>query len=195
MNLIKRLYDWVLHWAETPYAIPALVAISFAESSFFPVPPDVLLIPLCLGMRKRSMQFALYCTLASVIGGLFGYMLGWGFYETVGTRIVRLYHAEALFKQLCTQFNAYSFWAVFIPALTPIPYKIFTISSGVTGISIGTFVIASVLGRGLRFFGVAILLWFFGKPIKTFIDKYFNALSIIFVIFLIAGFAAVKFLL
>lgn len=195
MRWIKKIYDWVIHWAETPYAVPALIILAFSESSFFPVPPDFLLIPVCLGKRNKAFYFAFICMVSSVTGGMLGYFIGWGFYETIGIKIVHFYHAEELFKQLCIKFNAYGFWAILVPALTPIPYKIFTISAGVTRIGFPTFIIASILGRGIRFFAVAWLLWMFGQPIKTFIEKYFNILSFLAVALLIGGFIALKLLI
>ncbi len=193
MKWIRKLYDWVIHWAETPYAVPALVVLAFAESSFFPIPPDFLLIPVCLGCRSKSFRYALYATVASVIGGILGYYIGHVFYETVGIKIIHFYHAEDLFKSLCARFNEYGFLAIVVPALTPIPYKIFTISAGMAKVSMPTFLIASIVGRGIRFFAVAGLLWFFGRPIKAFIDKYFNLLSFVAVILLIGGFILVKY--
>lgn len=191
---MRRLYDWVIHWAETAYATPALLVISFAESSFFPVPPDALLIPLCLGKKEKALRFAFLCTLASVMGGFFGYLLGWSFFETIGAKIVDFYHAQELFASLTAKFKAYSFWAILAAALTPIPYKIFTISAGLAKVPLLSFFLASLIGRGARFYAVALLLRIFGQPIRSFIDSYFNLLATTFLVLLIAGFVTIKYL-
>jgi membrane protein YqaA with SNARE-associated domain len=227
-NIIRRLYDWVLHWADTPYGTPALAVNSFAEASFFPIPPDVLLIALDLGKPKRSWYYAFMCTIFSVLGGILGYYIGYGLWESVGKSIVDFYNANEIFDKLASTFAAYNFWAVLIAALTPIPYKIFTISAGVaastlfshsqsawavedalvqifgiaqvqelggmlnhTGFFL-TFLTASILGRSIRFFAVSALIYFFGETIKTFIDRYFNWLSIAFVVLLLGGFYLVS---
>jgi len=222
-NIIRRLYNWVLHWAETPYGTPALAVNSFAESSFFPIPPDVLLIALDLGKPKRSWWYAFVCTVASVLGGVAGYYIGYGLWASVGKPIVDFYNAQPIFDSLFTTFAEYSFWAVLIAAITPIPYKIFTITAGVVAANafgsggftpdaagvlaaaqpsatmLGghtsyfmTFLFASILGRSIRFFGVSALIYFFGERIKGFIDRYFNLLSIAFVVLLIAGFLLIS---
>ncbi len=193
-NIIRRLYDWVLHWAETPYGTLALILLAFAESSFFPVPPDVLLIALAISIPKRSYFYASITMGASVIGGILGYYIGIGLMETVGWKIIHFYHAEELFQQLFETFNKYNFWAVLTAAVTPIPYKVFTISAGASGADFGIFMIASILGRSIRFFAVGTLIYFFGEKIKHTIEKYFNLLSIVFVILLIGGFVVIKYI-
>jgi len=190
---LRRLYDWVLHWAETPYGTIALIILAFSESSFFPVPPDVLLIALAISIPKRAFFYALSTTLASVIGGILGYYIGIGLMEAVGWKIIHFYHAEELFNQLFETFNKYNFWAVFTAALTPIPYKVFTISAGAAKADFSIFMIASILGRSMRFFVVGTLIYFFGERINKFIDKYFNILSIVFIILLIGGFLLIKY--
>lgn len=193
-NLIKRLYDWVLHWAETPYGAPALFVLAFAESSFFPIPPDVLLIALAISVSTKAFRFAAICTVGSLVGGIVGYGIGyWGF-EAVGQPIVAFYHGEEVMESIKIKYDTYGFWGVLIAAITPIPYKIFTISSGVFKFQFIEFLLASALGRSLRFFALAMLIWRFGEPIKRFIEKYFNVLAFLFVIFLIGGFILLKFL-
>jgi len=192
-GFLRRLYDWVLHWAETPYGTIALLILAFSESSFFPVPPDVLLIALAISIPKRAFYYAFNTSVASVVGGILGYYIGIGLMEVVGWKIIHFYHAEELFNQLFETFNKYNFWAVLTAALTPIPYKVFTISAGAAKADFGVFMIASILGRSLRFFAVATLIYFFGERINKFIDKYFNILSIVFVILLLGGFLLVKY--
>ena len=187
-NIVRRMYDWVLSWADTPYAVPALVILAFAESSFFPVPPDVLLIALALGLPKKSFHYAFYTSIASVVGGMLGYSIGhWG-YEWVGRDIVAFYHGEAVMEKIRALYTEYGFWGILTAAITPIPYKIFTIASGVFDFNFSQFMLASVLGRSFRFFAVSALIWKFGAPIKGFIDKYFNWLAILFVVLLVGGF-------
>lgn len=194
-NPIRRLYDWVLKWAQTPYGWLALVLLAFAESSFFPVPPDVLLIALALAVPKRAFHYAGSATVASVIGGLGGYGIGVALMEAIGWRIVHFYHAEELFRRLFDTFNQYSFWAVLSAALTPIPYKIFTISAGAAGSPLSSFVIASILGRGMRFFAVALLLYVWGEKVRRLIDRYFNAATVVFLVLLIGGFLFLKYVI
>jgi membrane protein YqaA with SNARE-associated domain len=194
---LRRLYDWVLHWAETPYGAPALFVLALAESSFFPIPPDPLLVALCLGVPTRSMRFAATATLASVVGGVVGYAIGagaWGLLQDWFFAYVPGVSPES-FASVQALYDRYDFWAVFLAGLTPIPYKVFTISSGVFSINFGVFVIASVLSRGLRFFVVAGLIYKFGQPITRFIDRYFNLLALAFGILLVGGFFLVEFLL
>jgi len=189
---IRWLYDWVLHWAETPYSVPALVGLSFAESSFFPVPPDVLLIAMCLALPKRSLWFAAVCTVASVTGGAFGYLIGWFLWEQVSGFFFNFVFSEHVFHIVAEKYNENAFWAVFTAGLTPIPYKVFTIAAGVFEINFNEFLFASALGRAGRFFAVAGLIRVFGPPIRTFIDRYFNLLSILFVVLLAGGFVVIR---
>jgi membrane protein YqaA with SNARE-associated domain len=193
-HLHRRMYDWVLHWADTPHGAIALFCLAFAESSFFPVPPDVLLIALVLGSRGRWLRFAVICTLASAIGGMAGYAIGIAFMDTIGARIIAFYHAESYYEQVMQWYQRYDYWIVFIAALTPIPYKVFTIASGAFHMNLLGFLLVSVVGRGARFFAVAALLYFFGPPMKRFIDRYFNLLCVLFVILLVSGFAAIKYI-
>ncbi len=190
MILLRRLYDWVLHWAQTPYGAPALFLLAFAESSFFPLPPDILLLALCLSMPGRSYRYALLSTSGSVFGGMGGYLIGyalWGatahlFYQYVpGFTPTGFNHIQQLFA-------SYDFWVIFTAGFTPLPYKIFTIGAGVFKINFVLFVLTSLLSRGLRFFLVAGLIYTFGDQVKGFIDKYFNLLTIGFMVLLVGGF-------
>jgi membrane protein YqaA with SNARE-associated domain len=193
MKIIKKMYDWVLHWAETPYAVPALFILAFSESSFFPVPPDVLLITLAISLPKKSLKFAAICTVGSVLGGMIGYAIGHYGYETIGKPIVDFYHGQKIMDLIKLQYDQHGFIGILIAAITPIPYKVFTIASGVFKFDFTLFVTASVIGRSTRFFVVAGLIWKFGPAIRDFIDKYFNILSMVFMILLIGGFILIKY--
>ena len=195
MKLIRKLYDWVLHWAKTPYAVPALFLLAFAESSFFPVPPDVLLITLAISIPKKAFKYALICMIGSVIGGVLGYGIGLYGYETVGKPIVDFYHGQEVMELIKTKYDQHGFLGILIAAITPIPYKVFTIASGVFKFDFWLFTLASIIGRSTRFFIVAALIWKFGSPIRNFIEKYFNLLSILFMILLIGGFLLIKYVL
>lgn len=194
---VRRLYDWVLHWAETPYGAPALFVLALAESSFFPIPPDPLLIALCLGAASKSLRFALIATSASVLGGMIGYGIGAGVWDLAGPWFDQYVPGVSLeaFKQICLQYSDWDFRAIFLAGLTPLPYKVFTLSAGVCSINFGIFVVASVLSRSIRFFVLAGLIFKLGKPIASFIDRYFNLLAWIFGILLLGGFLVVELLL
>ncbi len=193
MKFIKRLYDWVLHWAETPYAIPALFILAFSESSFFPVPPDVLLITLAISIPKKSFKYATICMSGSVLGGILGYSIGLYGYETIGKPIVEFYHGQDVMNAIKLKYDQHGFLGIVIAAITPIPYKVFTIASGVFKFDFWLFIIASIVGRSTRFFVVAGLIWKFGPSIRDFIDKYFNILSYVFIILLIGGFILINY--
>ncbi len=197
MKLFKKLYDWMLHWADTPYGPIALFLLALAESSFFPIPVDPLLIALCLGAIKKSWRFAFYTSFASVIGGMIGYWIGFGIWEGVDSFFFKYVpgFSESLFNGVMANFNEYGFWYVFAAGFTPIPYKVFTIASGVFKLNFFLFVIASTISRSLRFFIIAALFRKFGPEIKIFIDKYFNFLAILFFILLLGGFLVIKFIL
>ena len=191
------MYDWVLHWADTPYGVPALFLLSLAESSFFPIPPDPLLIALCLAAAKKSLKFAAVTTLASVVGGIIGYGIGAGAWTMVDGwffTYVPGVSPEA-FQQIQGLYDRWDFWAIFLAGLTLIPYKIFTLSAGVFSINFGVFVLASALSRGLRFFLVAGLIYKYGEPIAAFIDKYFDRLALGFGVLLVLGFVLIELLL
>jgi len=192
---ILRLYEWVLHWAETPYGLPALALLALAESSFFPIPPDPLLMALCLGAASRSLKFATVATAASVAGGMIGYGIGalaWLGVSDLFFAYVPGVTPEA-FAGVQDLYLRYDFWGVFFAGLTPVPYKVFTISAGVFLINFPLFVLASVLSRGLRFFLVAGLIYRFGPSISSFIDKYFNLLTWVFGVLVVLGFVAIEF--
>lgn len=191
----KKLYDWVLHWAETPYAVPALAILAFAESSFFPIPPDVLLIALALSIPKRSFRYAAICAIFSVLGGLLGYLIGYALFETIGKSILEFYQAMEGFAKVRAYYDQWGPLMLAVATFTPIPYKVFTIASGVFEMPLIPFVAISAVGRSARFFMVATLIYFFGAPVKRFIDKYFDLLSVLFVILLVGGFVGVKWVL
>lgn len=192
--MIRPLYDWTMRLAGHRRANWALAAISFIESSFFPIPPDVMLMPMVLANRRQAWRIATICTIASVLGGFAGYAIGFFLFETVGQAIIDLYGAAEKFESFQAGYNEHGAWAVFIFALTFFPYKVITITSGVTALSLGAFFAASVIGRGLRFFVVAGLLWKYGEPIQGFIEKRLNLLFVVFVVLLVGGFAALKLL-
>lgn len=204
MNLIRKLYDWVLHWAETPYGAPALFILAFAEASFFPVPPDVLLIALALGARSKALWFAFLCSIGSLLGGMTGYALGhflwWEGPQQFSPFALFFFNhipgfSFEVFNHVQVQYNLWNFWIIFTAGFTPIPYKVFTITAGAFDIHFGWFLLASIISRSARFFLVAGLLWKFGEPIKGFIDKYFNWLAILFTLLLVGGFFIIKYLL
>jgi len=188
----RRLYDWVLHWADTPHGAVALFLLAFAESSFFPIPPDVLLIALVLGAPGRWWRFAALCTAGSVIGGMAGFAIGAGLMETVGWPIIRFYKGEDKFEDIRKLYAQYDYWVVLTAAFTPIPYKVFTIASGALGMNFVGFVGVSIVGRGARFVLVAVLLRLFGRPLRAFIERYFDLLSLLFLVLLVGGFLVVK---
>lgn len=189
------MYDWVLHWAATPYALPALFFISFVESSFFPVPPDILLIAMTVAVPALWIRFSFFCSLASVLGGMFGYFLGYEFMDLIGTRIVEFYHFQEKFEKIGGLYDKHQAWAVAAAGFTPLPYKIFTLAAGAFKINFPTFVLASAISRSARFVLVAFIIHKFGPPIKVWIEKYFNLFSIVFFILLVLGFYLLKFVL
>ena len=195
MKLFRSAYDWVLHWAATPYALPALCVISFVESSFFPIPPDILLIAMTVAVPALWMRFSLFCSIASVLGGMFGYFIGYQFMDLVGHRIVSFYHLQETFDKIGGLYNEHQGWAVVAAGFTPLPYKIFTLAAGTFKIDFPTFVAASAISRSARFFLVGFLIYKFGPPIKVLIEKYFNLFTIVFFVLLVLGFYLLKFVL
>ncbi|MBW2476811.1 MAG: DedA family protein [Deltaproteobacteria bacterium] len=196
-KLMRRLYDWVLHWASTPYGGPALFILAFAESSVFPIPPDVLLIALCVALPTRAWKFAFIASFGSVLGGMFGYGIGWGFWALVSEYFFKYIpgFTPDIFAKVQSLFAQYDFWVVFTAGFTPIPYKVITLGAGVFQINFIIFFIASMVSRSLRFFLVAWLLYKYGAGVRSFIDKYFNLLSITFLVLLIGGFMFIKYVL
>jgi membrane protein YqaA with SNARE-associated domain len=196
-NVIKRLYNWVLHWADTPYGLVALVVIAFAESSFFPIPPDVLLIALCMGAPKRSFKFALWCAAGSVCGGVAGYYIGYAA-EPFGRWIIfDLLHYGAAWDKVAELYGTNAFLSIVTAAFTPIPYKVFTIAAGVfhEKVSLLTLVGGSAIGRTARFMIVAGSIFYFGPPIKRILDKYLELFTVLFTVLLIGGFVLIKYFL
>jgi len=192
--VFKKLYEWVLSWAETPYGSWALFILAFSESSFFPIPPDVLLIALAVGKPEKSLKFALICSVGSVLGGILGYFIGWQFMAMLGEKIVAFYGLTEKVTYIGSLYHQYDAWAVGIAGFTPIPYKVFTITAGAFKINFFIFLLASAVSRSLRFFLVGALIYKFGPQIQNFIDKYFNILAIVFTILLVGGFILIKML-
>lgn len=192
--MIRALYDWTMRLAATRHAMWALAAVSFVESSVFPIPPDVLLIPMVLAAPHRAFLIAGVCTIASVLGGLFGYWIGWGLFEQVGRPVLEFYGKDAYFDEFAQRYNDWGAWAVLIAGITPFPYKVITILSGATGLNLTVFMVASVIARGFRFFLVAWLLWKFGAPIRDFIERRLGILFTVFMILLLGGFVLLRYL-
>lgn len=192
--MIRRLYDWTIGLAKSPHAIWGLALVAFLESSVFPIPPDILMIPMIIAAPHRAFRIAAVALAASVLGGIVGYLIGWGLFESIGRPVLEFYHMTESFGVFAERYNEFGPWAVLIAGVTPFPYKVITILSGSTGLNFGVFMIASVIARGLRFFVVAALLWKFGEPIRDFIEKRLGLVFIALVILLIGGFYAVKFL-
>jgi membrane protein YqaA with SNARE-associated domain len=194
----------MLHWAETPYGPMALFVLSFIEASFFPIPPDALLIALAIGLRKKAFNFAAICTIASVLGAILGYGIGhflWWSGPYQFSSVANFFFdnipgfTQTLFFSVKALYDEWNFWIIFTAGFTPIPYKVFTVSGGAFDINLVMFIIASIISRAGRFFLVAGLIWKYGTQIKIFIDKYFNWLAIAFTILLIGGFVLIKYLL
>jgi membrane protein YqaA with SNARE-associated domain len=192
--MIRKLYDWTLSLAGHPRALWALAIIAFVESSFFPIPPDVLMIPMIIAAPTRAFRIAAVATVASVLGGLFGYAIGALLFETVGQPILDFYGKADAFDSFATRYNDWGAWAVLIAGVTPFPFKVITVASGATGLSLPVFILSAVLARALRFFVVAALLWKFGPPIRDFIEKRLGLMFAIFCVLLIGGFYLVRYL-
>lgn len=191
-NLLRRVYDVCMKWLTTPYGMWVLFGIAFVESSFFPIPPDVFLIALCVALPLKSFRYAAVCTVGSVLGGALGYGLGYWFMDSLGQNIMALYHLADKYELVRELYQKYDVWAVGTAGFTPIPYKLFTISAGVFHLNFPSFMLVSLVSRAARFFLVAALIWKFGAPIKSFIEKYFNILSLLFIVLLIGGFFLIK---
>ncbi len=194
-GMLRRLYDKCMEWLQTPYGIWVLFAIAFVESSFFPIPPDVFLIALCIAVPKKAFKYAAVCAVGSVLGGAFGYGLGMWFMESVGRPIMELYGLSGKYAIVQGLYQEYDAWAVGAAGFTPLPYKLFTITAGAFHINFPTFMLVSLASRSARFFLVAAFIWKFGPPVKVYIEKYFNILSILFLVLLIGGFVLIKYLL
>jgi membrane protein YqaA with SNARE-associated domain len=195
MILIRKLYDWVLQWATTSYALPVLFIISFVESSFFPIPPDILLIAMVVASPVGWFRFACVCSVGSVLGGMFGYLIGYQFMDLIGDRIVAFYHFQEKWDKIGLLYDKYNAWAVAVAGFTPLPYKVFTLSAGAFKINFPIFVLASAVSRSARFFLVAALMYKFGPPFKILIEEYFYIFTIVFMILLVLGFFILKIIL
>jgi membrane protein YqaA with SNARE-associated domain len=195
MNLLRKLYDWTLEKSKDPKAPWFLAIISFSESSFFPIPPDIILIPMVIAKRAKAWSFAFICTISSVLGGVAGYLIGYFFYLTIGEFIIELYSYQSEYSDFQSKYEGDIWlWFVFFAGLTPFPFKIITIASGVLKINMISFIAIALVSRGLRFYLVATLLKFFGNYIKEYIDKYFNLFTFVFFILLIGGFIFFKYI-
>jgi membrane protein YqaA with SNARE-associated domain len=192
--MLRRLYDWTLHLADTPHALWALAAVSFVESSVFPIPPDLLLIPMILARPDRAWRIAFVCTAASVAGGLAGYGLGLFLFEEVARPVLDLYGKADAFAEMSARFNEHGAWAVLFAGVTPFPYKVITLFSGATQLDLTVFLVSSVVARGLRFFLIAALLKRFGPPMRGFIEERLGLLATLAFALLFAGFAAARYM-
>ncbi len=192
--MIRGLYDWTLSLARHPKALWALAFVAFIESSVFPIPPDVLMIAMIVARPSRAFVIAGVATVASVAGGLAGYAIGYGAFETLGRPVLEFYGKDAYFAEFQARYNEWGAWAVLIAGVTPFPYKVITILSGATGLSLPVFMVASLVARALRFFLVAALLWKFGAPIRDFIERRLGLVFTIFMALLLGGFLVVRYL-
>lgn len=192
--MLRKLYDWVMRMAQSPRAMRALALVSFAESSFFPIPPDAMIVPMVLARPEHAWRIAGVCTIASVIGGFFGYAIGFYLFAAIGQPIVDFYGYQAAFDKFQHQFNEWGLWIILIKGMTPIPYKIVTIASGVAHFNLVVFGVASLVTRGMRFFLVAGLLRLFGEPIREFIERYLTWVTTGFVALIVGGFAVLRYL-
>ena len=190
--MIRRLYDWTIRMADHPRALWVLAVVAFVESSVFPIPPDVLMIPMILARPIRAWLIAAVAMVASVLGGILGYAIGALAYEQIGQPILETLGKGDAMGEFSTRFNDFGFWAVLTAGITPFPYKVITIMSGWTAMPLSTFIITSIIARGLRFFLVAGLLWKFGSPIRDFIEKRLGLMTVIFVVLLFGGFYLVR---
>lgn len=191
-NVIRRLYDWVLSLADSPYGVPALFFLALAESSFFPIPPDVLLLALAIARPQKALTYAAWCLAGSVIGGVIGYYIGLGLWNTVEGYLIPTVFSAEKFDTVTEWYQEYGVLIVFIAAFTPMPYKVFTIAAGVFQLPLLPFIGASVIGRGARFFLVAALVRRYGDRARSFIDKNFNLLTIVFTVVLVGAILAIK---
>ncbi|MEQ9692334.1 MAG: YqaA family protein [Bauldia litoralis] len=193
--MLRRLYDWTMSFAAGRHATKALAGVAFAESSFFPIPPDILLIPMVLAERAKAMRFAAIATAASVIGGIFGYLIGAFLFEQLALPILQFYGYDQQFETFAAWYNDWGVWIVFIAGVTPFPYKVITIASGATGLNFLVFIVASIIARGLRFVIVAGLLYWIGPPIRDFIEKRLGLVFTVFMVLLIGGFVVARYMI
>lgn len=195
LSMLQRIYQRCMDWIQTPAGIWALFFIAIAESSFFPIPPDVFLVAMCIGAPEKSFKFAAICSVGSVIGGILGYGLGLGFMDTLGQPILDMYGLHDKYAVVQDLYMRYDAWAVGAAGFTPLPYKLFTITAGAFKIDFLTFTLMSILARSARFFLVGGLIYKFGAPVQYFISRYFNILSVVFLLLLIGGFVLIKVIL
>jgi len=203
MQWLKNLYNWVLSWSNSRWGAFALFFLAFIESSFFPIPPDVLLIALCLGSRSKSIYYVIVCSLGSALGGIFGYSIGYFLWWNSAQEFSQFanfffntipgFSAE-IFFEIKQKYEEWNFWVIFVSGFTPIPFKVFTVSAGAFNINFNLFLIASLIARSARFLIIGGLIWRFGEPIRSFIDKYFNVLAFLFSFLLVGSFFIIKYL-
>jgi membrane protein YqaA with SNARE-associated domain len=191
--MIESLYRRTLSLAASRHAVPALAGVAFIESSVFPIPPDVLLIPMIIAAPTRAFRLAAICTAASVLGGFLGYAIGYFAFATIGEPVLQFYHAMDRYEALRADFDKYGAWIIILKGMTPIPYKLITIASGAFHFDLATFAIASVISRSIRFFLLAALLWRFGAPIRDFIERRLMLVTSVFVVFLVGGFFVLRY--
>ncbi|MDE0779666.1 MAG: DedA family protein [Alphaproteobacteria bacterium] len=191
--MLRATYDWTMRLSASPHAVWMLAAIAFIESSFFPIPVDLLLIPMILAARNKAWRLAAICTVMSVAGGYFGYLIGYALFDAIGQPIISFYGFEHTFESFTERYNEFGAWIVFIFGVTPFPYKVVTIASGVTQLDPAVFGLASVAARGLRFFLVAALIWYFGPAIRSFVEKHLGWVALAFIALLVSGFALIEF--
>jgi len=194
LGKLKKLYEWVMSWAESKYSTLALAILAFMESSFFPIPPDPLQITLSISKPKKSFWYAFVASLFSVLGGIFGYFLGWLFFDTIGSHIINVLGYQTQFAYVGELFKQNAFLAILTAAFTPIPYKVFTLAAGFWQVGLAPLILASIIGRSGRFFIEATLIYFFGEKIKGFIDRYFNLVTFAVLAIIVLGFLAIKYL-
>jgi membrane protein YqaA with SNARE-associated domain len=192
--MFRAMYDWVLRMAHHRRALPILALVSFAESSFFPIPPDAMLVPMVLARRERAWLIAGVCTIASVVGGILGYAIGAFLLETVGQWLIQLYHMQDKIVQFKAAYGEYGTWLILLKGLTPIPFKLVTIASGIAAFNFPLFVILCLITRGARFFLIAALLRRFGSPVQAFIEERLNYFAWGFLLLIVGGFVAVAYL-
>ena len=190
--MLRALYDWTMAQATHPRALWILAFVAFVESSVFPIPPDVLIIPMILARPKQAWLIALVALVASVAGGIFGYVIGAFAFDQIGAPMLQAMGKGAAMEAFNTRFNDFGFWPVLIAGITPFPYKVITIMSGWTGLPLGTFIVTSIIARGVRFFLIAALLYKYGAPVRDFIERRLGLVFIVFVVLLLGGFYLVK---
>src|SRR5438132_11345086 len=192
--MLRRLYAWILGIAAGPNALTALLLVSFVESSVFPIPPDILLIPMILARPRQAWRLAAYCTLASVMGGLLGYAIGYFLFDTIGRPVLEFYHAMDRYEALKAAFAQWGAWIIILKGLTPIPFKLVTIASGVAHFDLLAFALAALVSRSIRFFLLAGLLWWFGDPVREFIERRLMLVTSAFALALVGGFLVLRYL-